>query len=156
MYEPDNLGSAIDLVNVESRTENAEKEGDGKEGDLYVYLWGDVNDEDYTYKTVITATDVKEMVNIYAPMLSMTVYCDSTDLYTEEEIKSENLTQLDFPEEIVKEWYEKHKNEYDANSVGNFNDFLNSYTADDTDGLYEYAKSHGFQAKRWEPKEVAV
>ena len=73
------------------------------------------------------------------------VYCDSTDLYTEEECDRDNLTYLGFPEKIVKEWFDKQG----FFCYTNFDKWLyEEYTADDTDGLYWYAIDCGFKAER--------
>lgn len=75
--------------------------------------------------------------------LPICVYCDSTDLYTEEEILLENLTDLFFPEHIVREWHSVIKSE------SPFEEWYNDIcTAEDTDGLYDFARSRGFSATR--------
>lgn len=93
-------------------------------------------------------------------MLSVCVYCDSTDLYTEEEIMSENLTDLLFPEHIVRAWYETHKQELDDETMHELHVskdecsfelwYRDVSTAMDTDGLYDFAKQMGFTATRGE------
>ena len=76
----------------------------------------------------------------------MTLYCDSTDLFTEEEITSENLCDLCFPERIVRDWYEQHKTDFDYDTAEwlqipldecTFELWVNeAYTAESTDGVY--------------------
>lgn len=91
-------------------------------------------------------------------LIPVTVYCDSTDLYTEEEVMQENLCELYFPEEIVRAWYEAditaheedQKAELGPNTVCSFETWLRDvYTADGTDGLYQFAVDHGFQPERY-------
>lgn len=78
-------------------------------------------------------------------MLDICVYCSSTDLFLEEEIDSENLTDLSFPAYIVKAYYMLDTKD---DSEAGFQKWLNEYTADDTDSLYFFAKNYGFQATR--------
>ena len=73
------------------------------------------------------------------------VFCDTTPLYTEEECDRDNLCSLQFPEHIEREWY--------GESTG-FEDWLEEYTADETVGLYDFAKQYGFKAER--PEEESV
>ena len=47
-------------------------------------------------------------------MITMTIYCDTTGLFTEEECNQENLCEMDFPEKLVRGWYESRKEEFDA------------------------------------------
>ena len=78
-------------------------------------------------------------------LMEICVYCSSTDLYTQEEIDSENLTYLEFPDYIVRAFYMLDCR--DASEEG-FKKWLSEYTADDTDGLYFFAKTHGYAATR--------
>lgn len=73
------------------------------------------------------------------------VFRDTTPLYTKEECNCDNLCSLQFPEHIVREWY--------GESIG-FKDWLEGYTADETVGLYDFAKQYGFKAER--PEKEAV
>ena len=75
--------------------------------------------------------------------LNICVYCDSTDLYSEEEIMFENLTDISFPKRIVEDYFEECVDGYDS-----FEKFLNNYTADDTECLFFYAVRHGYYPKR--------
>ena len=90
-------------------------------------------------------------------MITMTIYCDTTGLFTEEECNQENLCEMDFPEKLVRGWYESRKEEFDADidvewSIGKkehtFENWLDSYTADGTDGLYDFCAARGFVGKR--------
>ena len=92
-------------------------------------------------------------------MLTVTIYCDSTDLYTEEEIECENMCELDFPERIVKEWYKANEKECIEDQLifgysreeACFDLWISKvYDCDGTDGLYDFAKERGYQARRAE------
>ena len=77
--------------------------------------------------------------------LIVCVYRDSTDLYTEEEMYADNLAALYFPEDIVRDWHKAIGAEVP------FEEWYNDiYTADDTGGLYRFAKVRGFQAEKGE------
>ena len=86
-------------------------------------------------------------------MMEMALYCDSTDLYTEEECNIDNITYLDFPKELVKQYFmdqclKYFRNDEDISDDAFYEDWLLEYTCDDTDGLYWYAKEHGYGARR--------
>lgn len=72
------------------------------------------------------------------------VFCDSTDLYTDEEIEVDNLTSLEFPRYIIVGYLNQHN----VSQPMSFDEFLEEYTATTTEFLYDYAKSKGYQAKR--------
>ena len=97
-------------------------------------------------------------------MLVVCVYCDSTDLFTEEEIMQENLCDLEFPEEVVRGWYEAHKKELDETTAYDLKIPLSECTfekwfdevstAIDTDGLFDWAiQNYGFHAQRYNEQE---
>lgn len=98
------------------------------------------------------------MSNKHGKLIPVCVYCDSTDLYSEDEIAVENLTDLLFPERIVRAWYEAHKSEFDDETSYELDipepecDFQKwyeeVYTAIDTDGLYDFAIQMGFTPTR--------
>ena len=74
---------------------------------------------------------------------TVSIYCDSTGQFSERECEKDNLVDIDFPDHIVHAWYEIHtdtEKTYDA--------WLDTFTADETDGLYEFAKQYGFEWKR--------
>ena len=50
----------IDLALVECVEESLRKEGE-KEGDIRLRLWGDIRNEDYTYASEITASEIDEL-----------------------------------------------------------------------------------------------
>ena len=74
-------------------------------------------------------------------LIEVTLYCDTTGLFIEDECDSENLTEMLFPEWLVRKWYEETA---DKEAYRSFGDWLENYTADDTDGLYDYALALGF------------
>lgn len=63
------------------------------------------------------------------------IYRDTTPFYTEEECDVDNLCSMEFPEHIVQAWYGK---------TNGFEEWLNSYTADETVGLFDFSKGFGF------------
>lgn len=83
-------------------------------------------------------------------LIPVCIYCDSTGLFNEEECCSENLTDMLFPEWIVREWYKENEKaciedcetEHEEPCFENW--INNSYTADSTDGLYDFAVQKGF------------
>lgn len=84
-------------------------------------------------------------------LIPVCVYCSSTGLFSEEECYLENLTDMMFPEWIVREWYKENKKDFieecksDSLKEPCFETWLNEvYTADDTDGLYEFAVEKGY------------
>lgn len=83
-------------------------------------------------------------------LIPVCIYCDSTGLFSEEEYWSENLTDMMFPEWIVREWYKKNEKDFIAEceaegyEANPYNWYTEVYTADDTDGLYDFAVQKGF------------
>ena len=83
-------------------------------------------------------------------LIPVCIYCDSTSLFSEEECCSENLTDMMFPEWIVREWYKENEKECIKDCEVEheepcFENWINnSYTADSTDGLYNFAVQKGF------------
>ena len=83
-------------------------------------------------------------------LIPVCIYCDSTGLFSEEECCSENLTDMMFPEWIIREWYKENEKacikdceaEHEEPCFENW--INNSYTADSTDGLYNFAVQKGF------------
>lgn len=49
-----------------------------------------------------------------------------------------NLTEVQVTKELAEQYVKECKNEY----FDSFEDFLNEYTADDTEDFYEYAMKH--------------
>ena len=90
------------------------------------------------------------MKNENEKLISVCVYCDSTGLFTPKEHEADNLVDMFFPVWIVKAWYKK--NEEDLASVCKAEGYEpNAYnwwkyvsTADDTDGLYNFAVEKGY------------
>ena len=65
------------------------------------------------------------------------VYADSTGLFTDDFLNrmDSNIITLDIEKEIVVSYFEEYCNDNDIS----FDDWLDEYTCDDTEGLYEYA-----------------
>ncbi len=91
-------------------------------------------------------------------MISISVYKDSTGLYTEEEIQDDNLVDLYFPESIVADyvgsnegWTHDDLLEHKLRLL-----FLPNYTADDTVGLVDFAKERGFEVSKQLPAEYIL
>ena len=78
----------------------------------------------------------------YSGMIDISVYADSTGLFTDEEIETENLVYLAFPSGIVRAFVGKTHPEL------TFKDWLDNYTADWTEGLCDFAEQRGFKVKR--------
>ena len=93
-------------------------------------------------------------------MVLVTLYCDSTGLYNEDEINKDNLCELMFPKALVEDWYYMSLDDFTeetANELGLEADectfdmwFEDVYVADDMDGFYQFAVDRGFRAVREE------
>lgn len=87
-------------------------------------------------------------------MRNVTIYADTTGLFSEAECNCDNLVDMDFPEWIVKEWYRDHEYDFAQETSHDLNKPVEDCTyedwvthivwAGDTDGLYDYAKERGF------------
>lgn len=83
----------------------------------------------------------------------VTIYKDTTDLFTQEEISIDNIAELEFPDEIVRKYFDTYildSFRTDENISGDafFEDWLEEYTADDTIDLVDYARAKGFEVER--------
>ena len=77
-------------------------------------------------------------------MMYMTVFCDTTPWYTDEEIAEDNMCDLQFPRKMVQEYYIST-----GGSIYNFVEWVQDiYTADDTDGLFSFCADRGYIAMR--------
>lgn len=73
--------------------------------------------------------------------IEVSVYCDSTGLFSEAECNADNICDMMFDESIVEQWFEE---KISPNIDYGFELwFTEEYTCDDTDGLYNYAVSKG-------------
>ena len=106
--------------------------------------------------TGFNMNSVAEKILSKSENISITVYCSSTDLFTEEECDQENLTEFQFPRNIVEDYYREYVKSdpvpfcsveqcEEAEEADTFEHWLNNYTADETEGLYSYAVSRGVQ-----------
>lgn len=90
------------------------------------------------------------MKNENERLISVCVYCDSTGLFSETECERENLTDMYFPVWILEEWYKKNEKEcIESCEAMDYppcfeNWYTEVYTADETDGLYDFAVQKGF------------
>ena len=85
-------------------------------------------------------------------LIPVCIYRDSTGLFSEEECFNDNLIDMLFPEWIVEEWYKRYETEFIIQCKTEVNEkpcfktwYTEVYTADDTDGLYDFAVEKGFQ-----------
>ena len=88
----------------------------------------------------------------------ITVYCDDTGLFTEEECELENLCEAPFPEDIVREWYMENKMFFDEDTAEwtgipisqcDYKLWLNNaYTAESVIGLCAFAAERGYTLTR--------
>lgn len=77
-------------------------------------------------------------------MIYVTVYADTTGLFSESECDVDNLTEMLFPEEIVRKWFDEQQEQAYIWTGYEFENWMNDYTADDTDGLYDFAINNGY------------
>ena len=89
-------------------------------------------------------------------MVWVGIYLDSTGWAEWDDI-IDNVIEVEFPERLIKQWYEENKDECDDETRDNFGNncevgfdvwFSSVYTADDTDGFFEYAVEHGFTPEK--------
>ena len=90
-------------------------------------------------------------------MMAVDVYCDTTGLYTEMEIETDNICELEFPERIVKQYFMEYclenfkGDDPNVSDDGLYEEWLDEYTCDDTDGLVAFAEQNGFKPQRTDP-----
>lgn len=98
-------------------------------------------------------------------LIPVTIYCDSTGLFSETECNTDNLIDMLFPGWIVNEWYKKNerifafKCEAEGYEANAYNWYTEVYTADDTDGLYDFAIEKGYDPifpKEFDFKQNAI
>lgn len=85
-------------------------------------------------------------------MRNICIYADTTGLFSESEYESDNLIDMDFPEWILRKWYEQQNLAEDTArelkkpiEECTFEDWLiNVSWAGDTDGIYDFARENGF------------
>ena len=76
--------------------------------------------------------------------MCVSVYCDTTPWYTEEEISENNVCDMVFPHKMVQEFYNTI-----PDMPWSFEEWISDeYTCDDTIGLFEFCKQRGFIAVR--------
>lgn len=83
-------------------------------------------------------------------LIPVCIYCDSTGLFSEEECNGDNLTDMLFPAWIIEAWYKENekvfafKCEAEGYEANLYNWYTEVYTANDTDGLYDFAVEKGY------------
>ena len=98
-----------------------------------------------------------EKTNENNEMITMVVYTSDTPLFSEKLLEeTECLIDLPFPEEMVREFYEANKNDFDKDcdewhpevpmEDRNFEVWLDSYIAESTVGLYGFCAKRGYYA----------
>lgn len=82
------------------------------------------------------------------------IYRDSTGLFSKTECDNNNLMEMLIPEWILQEWYKKNEKNFikecEENSlnVPCFRTWITEvYTADDTDGLYNFSVQNGCEPR---------
>lgn len=80
-------------------------------------------------------------------MVEVTIYKTSVPYYTEHldvsnSFFDENMMEVEFPRSIVEDWYDQYPEDFEGDSFDDW--FSNYYTADDTDGLFQFAVDRGF------------
>lgn len=85
--------------------------------------------------------------------MKVTVYKDTTELFTQEEIAIDNVVDLEFPDEIVRGYFNEYildsfRTDESISTDAFFEDWLEEYTADDTIDLVDYARVKGFEVER--------
>lgn len=74
--------------------------------------------------------------------IEVTIYCDTTGLFSEAECNRDNMCEMMFEESIVEQWFEEKVSPHVDYGFEQW--FTEEYTCDDTDGLYDYAVSNGY------------
>ena len=89
-------------------------------------------------------------------LIPITIYCDSTGLFSEKECDTNNLTDMLFPVWIVEAWYKENEQNCieECLEIGEcleekvepnfYNWYTSAYTATSTDGLYDFAVAKGY------------
>lgn len=77
----------------------------------------------------------------------MTIYADDTDLFTEDFCNRHNLINIEVNKHVVFNFFRHNilkdfrtETDSDISDEGVFEEWLDEYTADDTEGLWWYAK----------------
>lgn len=93
---------------------------------------------------------MKNKKHLPVKLIPVTIYCDSTELFSETECNTDNLTDMLFPGWIVNEWYKENEKVFapeckaEGYEPNAYNWYTEIFTADDTIGLYDFAVSKGY------------
>lgn len=113
-----------------------------KATELFYALAGYCSDEDY--REWFKEPEWGQYATNPDANISVCVYCDETPWFTEEEMYKDNLCDMQFPRELVQQFY--------ISNGGDIMTFVQwyteEYTADDTIGLFNFCKERGFTAVR--------
>ena len=87
-------------------------------------------------------------------LIKVSVYKDTTGLFTEEEILEDNIMDIELPEGIVKRYFiecclEDFRSKNDTVSEDElYQEWMGVNICDDMDGLVEFARKNGWEVKR--------
>ena len=111
--------------------------------DVSIMTYGDAYSEDYTNKVLIRREDVMAALGSdnESDTVEITVYADATGLFSEKEIEEENLTEIAVSKDLLSSWFEEQGYRLQAKTL---EDFLKSYTADDTECLVNWLIDKGY------------
>lgn len=93
---------------------------------------------------------MKNKKHLPVKLIPVTIYCDSTELFSETECNTDNLTDMLFPGWIVNEWYKENEKVFapeckaEGYEPNAYNWYTEIFTADDTIGLYDFAIAKGY------------
>lgn len=149
IYEPE-TGETTTFSKDYSPNEHPEFDAElGKE----LYSWINLRLEEKEQSDIVEAQErgwSTEMTN----MVNVTVYCDTTGFFNEQECEEENLCEIAFPREILKEYYKLEEKKYieeQMETLGcsvaecSMDKWLyHVCTADDTQELCYFARTCGF------------
>lgn len=97
-----------------------------------------------------------EMIDVTIYKSSVTPYTTAYDMDYDDPFfdTPDNLMELAFPRSIVEAWYNMDPDSFNGED---FDDWINNEsTADDTDGLYDFAVEHGFTPDIPKPRKYEV
>ena len=97
-------------------------------------------------------------------MITVCIFADTTNQFTQEEIEQDNTCDMEFPRRIVYEYYKQRESEFIAKTACelgiskencSFDKWVReASTCDDFDDLYDFALQRGYQAIRYgEPEK---
>lgn len=115
----------------------------------FVHYEIDFTDEDWKRKLAdAMAKAANELFEkVKSETIIMTIYADDTDLFTEDFCNRHNLINIEVNKHVVFNFFRHNilkdfrtETDSDVSDEGVFEEWLDEYTADDTEGLWWYAK----------------